>query len=89
MGIHFSGHGLLNTVDEIGEELADHYKGKGDLLLLETETGDSQLVSRDELAQMISKTNANIEFVVVATCHSEFVGRIFQEAGVKHVICIQ
>ena len=29
-----------------------------------------------------------MDLVVVATCHSEFVGRIFQEAGAKHVICI-
>ena len=27
--------------------------------------------------------------MVVATCHSEFLGRIFQQAGVKHVICIK
>ena len=25
---------------------------------------------------------------MVATCHSEFVGKIFQQAGAKHVICI-
>ena len=24
----------------------------------------------------------------MAPCHSEFVGRIFQEAGAQHVICI-
>ena len=27
--------------------------------------------------------------MIVATCHSEFVGRIFLEAGAKHVICIK
>ncbi len=27
LGIHFSGHGLLNTKDEIGEELAEIYEG--------------------------------------------------------------
>ena len=37
---------------------------------------------------MIVKNECELEFVVVATCHSEFVGKIFQEAGAKHVICI-
>jgi len=27
--------------------------------------------------------------VVVATCHSEFVGRIFLDAGAEHVVCIR
>ena len=53
MGIHFSGHGLLNNVKSIGADLALYYEGKGDLLLLETETGDSQLVCREELKEMI------------------------------------
>ena len=53
LGIHFSGHGLLNTKEEIGEELASIYEGQGDLLLLETEDGDSNLVSRKSLQQMI------------------------------------
>mgnify|MGYP000102426287 CR=1 FL=1 len=31
----------------------------------------------------------DLQFVYVASCHSEQVGRIFLEAGVPHVICIQ
>ena len=89
LGIHFSGHGLLNTKEEIGEELANIYKDQGDLLLLETEVGDSQLVSRNQLKKMIHRNKCELDFVVVATCHSEFVGRIFQQAGAKHVICIK
>ena len=41
LGMHFSGHGLLNKPDEIGEDLYNTYKGQGDLLLLETEQGSS------------------------------------------------
>lgn len=37
---------------------------------------------------MIRQNKCELEFVFVATCHSEFVGKIFQEAGAKHVICI-
>ena len=38
---------------------------------------------------MILRNDCQLDFVVVATCHSEFVGRIFQQAGAKHVICIK
>ena len=76
--MHFSGHGLLNTVDEVGEDLHNTYKGQGDLLLLETEQGGSQCVSRDDLKDMIKNSGCDLEFVVVATCHSEFLGTIFQ-----------
>lgn len=30
----------------------------------------------------------HLQFVYVASCHSEQVGKVFQEAGVPHVICI-
>ena len=53
LALHFSGHGLLNRVEDIGQDLCDEYKDQGDLLLLETEEGDSQLVSRDALKKMI------------------------------------
>ena len=49
LAMHFSGHGLLNTPDEVGEDLHNKYKGQGDLLLLETEQGGSQCVSRNDL----------------------------------------
>ena len=28
------------------------------------------------------------EFVFVASCHSQFAGKIFHQAGAKHVICV-
>lgn len=57
-------------------------------MLFETDEGDSQLVSRKQLKELIDATGAKLDFVFVASCHSEFVGRIFLEAGAKHVICI-
>jgi hypothetical protein len=30
----------------------------------------------------------SLQFVYVASCHSEQVGKIFLEAGIPHVICI-
>lgn len=63
-------------------------KDQGDFLLFETDEGDSKLVSREQLKKLIKSTCATLDFVFVASCHSEFVGRIFLEAGAKHVICI-
>jgi hypothetical protein len=57
-------------------------------LLFETDEGDSQLVSRQQLKNLVDSSGVRLEFVFVASCHSEFVGRIFLEAGSHHVICI-
>jgi len=42
----------------------------------------------DETAQKDLHLHTDLQFVFVASCHSEQVGRIFIEAGVPHVICI-
>ena len=55
---------------------------------METAECDSQLVSRKQLQSLIRSSGTVLNFVYIATCHSEFVGRIFLEAGAKHVICI-
>lgn len=39
-------------------------------------------------AQKVKAKPTELQFVYVASCHSEQVGRIFLEAGVPHVICI-
>lgn len=41
------------------------------------------------LHDFISASNTNLEFVFVATCYSEFAGKIFLNAGAKHVICVK
>jgi len=88
LGIHFSGHGVENTFQNVGDVHYQH-KNEGDFLILETSEGDGKLVSRQKLQYLISAACCKLEFVVVATCHSEFVGRIFLEAGAEHVICIR
>lgn len=77
----------MNSFETVGDyhELT---KDQGDFLLFETDEGDSQLISRTQLKNLLDTTKANLDFVFVASCHSEFVGRIFLEAGAKHVICI-
>ena len=49
LGIHFSGHGLLNNLSELGPELFKMYEGQGNFLLLETEDGSGSLVSTQTL----------------------------------------
>ena len=79
LGIHFSGHGLLNTVQELGPDLFKLYENQGNLLLLESEDGGGALVSTQALTRMIQKCchKDALQLVVVATCHSQFVGEIF------------
>jgi hypothetical protein len=31
----------------------------------------------------------DLEFVVVASCYSEFAGKVFLNAGARHVVCIK
>jgi hypothetical protein len=52
LGLHFSGHGIENTFSNVGDM---HYeqRDEGDFLLLETEEGDSKLVSRSKLQKLI------------------------------------
>ena len=88
LGLHFSGHGLLNNL-EMGAEFYEQNKGQGDFLLLENDKGGSELVSAAQLKKIIKQNKCELEFVFVATCHSEFLGRIFLQAGASHVICIK
>ena len=62
---------------------------EGNYLLFETEDGEGELVSEKQLQEFISSSNTNLEFVFVASCYSEFAGRIFSNAGAKHVICVK
>ncbi len=38
---------------------------------------------------MIKSQGSKPEFVFVASCHSQFAGQIFHQAGAKHVICVK
>ena len=73
----------------MGTDFYNENKDQGDFLVLENDKGDSELVSRQQLKKMIKQNKCELEFVFVASCRSEFVGRIFQQAGAKHVICIK
>ena len=147
LGLHFSGHGFLNTESLYRGDKSGWLKNKkkGDVLIFEDEagTGASDFFFTSDLQKMIQEvkdekvrrqkslkvshqstmgmnaqelvndqrppsrsttpkpndddTEDNLEdtsnsiglqFVFVASCHSEEVGKIFNEAGIPHVICI-
>jgi len=58
-------------------------------LLLEHIDGESEEMTEQQLTKLIKNTNVQFDFVFVASCNSEFAGRIFQNIGVKHVIVVK
>ena len=58
-------------------------------LLFETENGDGILISQRELNKILKQAITKIKLVFVAACMSQFVGEIFQQCDVPHVICSQ
>ena len=84
----FSGHGVINDKESLGNDYAFN-KDKGNILLLEDEHGMSEYLFEKDLKSMINLMEAKPEVVFVASCHSEFAGRVFQNAGANHVICIR
>ena len=92
VGLHFAGHGFENNDKffRTDKKAMLQYRNKGDILIFENVKGSSQLYSEKDLQELLEHTykNQSLEFVVVSSCHSECVGKIFQNAGAKHVICI-
>ena len=85
--LHISCHGIENK-----ERTMCNYtevRQEGNFLLLESETGEGELVSARRLHKLIKSTLPHLDLVFVAACDSEFVGRIFQQCGVKHVVCVK
>ena len=56
-------------------------------LLFETENGDGKLISQRELSKILKQATTKIKVVFVAACMSQFVGEIFKQCDVPHVIC--
>jgi hypothetical protein len=53
-------------------------KGKGDMLVFEKETGASNFFFEADLKEALSSTDCSrLDFVVVASCHSEQAGKVF------------
>ena len=86
--LHFSGHGVKNDVEHMGTE-AGVYQGEGDMLLFEDNKWWTVFFSERRIAKILNEFKTDIKLVVMLSCHSERVGRIFFNAGIKHVIWIK
>ncbi|CAI2359291.1 unnamed protein product [Moneuplotes crassus] len=87
IALHFSGHGMENK--EVGYKSRLGGEDKGDILLLENEKCMTEYFYERDLKKMIKLSQINLEVVFVSSCHSEFAGKVFLNAGAKHVICIK
>ena len=88
IALHFSGHGVQNNQESLGQ-YSVLTKDKGNLLLLEDAEGKTNYYFEDELKTVVEVSKNKFEVVFVSSCHSEFAGNIFLNAGAKHVICIK
>ena len=88
IALHFSGHGIENTSDNLGSEYAI-FRGKGNILLLEDEHGMADYFFEEDLKHMIEMSKNTFEVVFVSSWYSQFAGEVFLNAGAKHVICIK
>jgi nucleoside-triphosphatase THEP1 len=89
VALHFSGHGIENTPENLGNDFF-LTKNKGNILLLEDEQGMSDYFFEDDLKYMVEVSqHAIFEVVFVSSCYSQFAGEVFLNAGAKHVICIR
>lgn len=75
IGLHFSGHGFENNqiLFKTDKKAQLRYKGKGDILIFEKSNGASEFYCEKDLQDLLehSYSNGTLEFVVVASCHSE------------------
>ncbi|CAI2386882.1 unnamed protein product [Moneuplotes crassus] len=91
--IHFTGHGMRNTKQNLGN-LYEGSKNKGDVLLLEDENGFACNLFENDLKKLINLSKSGkpdenqYEVVFVSSCYSEFSADIFLNSGARHVICI-
>ena len=57
--------------------------------MLEDENGKSHYFFEEDLKTLVEISKNKFEVVFVSSCHSEFAGRVFLNAGAKHVIWIR
>lgn len=88
IALHFSGHGIENTLENLGNEYA-LFKDKGNILLLEDEHGMADYFYEEDLKYMVQMSQNTFEVVFVSSCYSQFAGEVFLNAGAKHVIWIK
>jgi len=83
------------TIDELAESIEEgfnilHLSGHGheDFLLFEDGRGGGQPVPGDYLKRLI-RLGGPFELAIVSACHSERIGELLVEAGIRHVVAIK
>ena len=66
-----------------------NYKNQGDILVFEKENGTAHFLTETHIKEFLDQSKCQLEFVFVASCHSEKTGKTFHRAGAKHVISIR
>jgi hypothetical protein len=68
VGLHFSGHGIVNSMSTVGQDHAYMYK-EGNCLVFETAAGSAHYISEAKLKTLLTAT-CHLRFVFIASCHS-------------------
>ncbi|MCK5506383.1 MAG: CHAT domain-containing protein, partial [Thermodesulfovibrionia bacterium] len=83
------------TTDELATGISDNFNilhlschGNQDFLLFEDGKGGSHMVPGDYLKRLIGAAGP-FELAIVSACHSEKIGKMLNEAGIKHVIAVR
>lgn len=53
------------------------------------ENGTAHFLTERHIKEFLEDSKCLLDFVFVASCHSEKAGKTFHRAGAKHVICIR
>lgn len=89
VGLHFSGHGFKCDWPMIKNSKRLRSVKKGDLLMFEKLDGGGMPFFRDDFKKVLTDLkDLSLEFVVINSCHSEEIGKVFAESCSKHAICI-
>jgi hypothetical protein len=57
--------------------------------MLETHNQEVAFLTEEKLKKFVSCARESLKFVFLASCHSESFGKIFKNAEVPHIICIE
>ena len=74
--LHISCHGI-------------RLKDRSSALLFENQYGAGDLVTEEQLTNLLKSSQKKIELIFLAACDSERIGKIFQKCGIPHVICVK
>ena len=88
--LHISCHGIKIEARHQPMQLnCDGSRKEYHYLLFENSYGAGELVSGEQLQNFMQSTKHQIDVVFVAACDSEYIGKIFQRCGAKHVVCVE